>query len=45
MHLDNTLTYEREFENSNLGNFSNLCLKIQMRKTKFKFFSVYLEFI
>jgi hypothetical protein len=30
------------FEFSNLGNFPNLCLKIQMGKTKFEFFSVYL---
>jgi hypothetical protein len=45
MHLDNTSTHEREFGNSNLGNFANLCLKIQMGKTKCEFFSVYLELI
>jgi hypothetical protein len=45
MHLYNTSTHEREFENSNLGNFSNLYLKIQMKKTKFEFFSIYLELI
>jgi hypothetical protein len=27
------------------GNFSNLCLKIQLGKTKFEFFLVYLELI
>jgi hypothetical protein len=30
--LDNTSTHEREFGNLNLGNFPNLCLKIQMGK-------------
>jgi hypothetical protein len=45
MHLENTSTHEREFENSNLGNFPNLCLKIQMGKTKFELFFVYLELI
>jgi hypothetical protein len=33
------LTHKREFENSNLENFPNPYLKIQMEKTKFKFFS------
>jgi hypothetical protein len=42
MHLDNTSTLQSEVGNSNLGNFPNLCLKIQIGKTKFEFFSVYL---
>jgi hypothetical protein len=45
MHLDNTSTHEREFENSNLAKFPSICLKIQMGKTKFEFFLVYLELI
>jgi hypothetical protein len=45
LYLDNTSTHESEFGNSNLGKFTNLCLKIQMGKTTLEFFLVYLEVV